>query len=94
MPHNKAKQHRPFGAGPRYARPLLAALGVSPLTAERPDEGEKGDLVFKGGTRRTMRGPAERRRGERQVRRNRRRLKQEEATGGKRREGQSGRGCR
>ena len=23
---NKAKQHRPFGAGPRCARPLLAAL--------------------------------------------------------------------
>tara|TARA_A100001391_G_scaffold196839_1_gene176066 strand:- start:5473 stop:6279 length:807 start_codon:yes stop_codon:yes gene_type:complete len=27
MKANKAKQHRPFGAGPRYARPLLAALG-------------------------------------------------------------------
>lgn len=25
---NKAKQHRPFGAGPRYARPLLAALAA------------------------------------------------------------------
>jgi len=25
---NKAKQHRPFGAGPRYARPLLAALCI------------------------------------------------------------------
>ena len=26
---HKAKQHRPFGAGPRYARPLFAALRVT-----------------------------------------------------------------